>query len=201
MSDPTIHVEGALQGKVSGRRTRAGLLAVTLGLSATLVASPTVKQEMSADSGSPIHGKKEAVKHHWFQIGTASWYGGKFNGRPTATGETYDMYALTCAHRTLPLGSWVRVTNLRNKKSVLLRVNDRGPVPERIIADLSFGAAQRLGVQGLAKVRLEAISPSDPRVAEQMVALLKMDDPALLPGISTPQPGILAGAMPVVEDH
>src|SRR6202020_1424725 len=88
-------------------------------------------------------------------IGKASWYGGKFNGRKTASGERFDMNAFTCAHRTLPLGSWVRVTNLHNKKSVLLRVNDRGPVPENVELDLSYAAAQVLNIVGLGKVKIE----------------------------------------------
>ena len=64
-----------------------------------------------------------------YQVGTASWYGRYFHGRPTASGEPYDMFRLTAAHRTLKLGTWVRVTNLRNGRSVVVRINDRGPVP------------------------------------------------------------------------
>ncbi len=174
MSDPTMKVVGALQGTVNRKRTRVGMLIVTLGMTASVVASPTVKRDIAA-------APDVAAKHHWFQIGKASWYGGSFNGRRTANGETYDMNALTCAHRTLPLGTWVRVTNLHNKKSVFLRVNDRGPMAPSLILDLSYGAAQRLGVEGLAKVRIEAVSPGQPEVAQQMVAQLKMmHDPAVL---------------------
>ena len=182
-----------LQGKKGYRRTRVGMLAVTLGLTASLAASPTVKRENAPVPNNPPSGKTVA-KRHWFQIGKASWYGGKFNGRKTADGEVYDMYAMTCAHRTLPLGSWVRVTNLKNRKSTFLRVNDRGPVPLNRILDLSYAAAQKLGMGGLAKVRVEQVSPTDPELAEQMVAQLKMDDPALLQGFTTP-PAILAVAM------
>jgi rare lipoprotein A len=190
-----MKVEGELQGKVSRGRTRAGVLAVTLGLSASLVASPTVKREIAAHAPDrAIDGKQTAAKRHWLQIGKASWYGGRFNGRTTANGETYDMYSLTCAHRTLPLGSWVRVTNLKNRRSALLRVNDRGPLAESLILDMSFGAAQRLGMDGLAKVRLEVVEPTDPHVAEQMIAQLKTDDPAVLQGLRPPA-GILAVAM------
>jgi rare lipoprotein A len=166
-----------LQGKKGYQRTRVGVLAVTLGLTASLAASPTVKRESAPVPGKAPSGKTIA-KRHWFQIGKASWYGGKFNGRKTADGETYDMYAMTCAHRTLPLGSWVRVTNLKNRKSTFLRVNDRGPVPLNRILDLSYAAAQKLGMGGLAKVRVEEVSPTDPELAEQMVAQLRMDDPA-----------------------
>jgi rare lipoprotein A len=197
MSDPTMKVEGALQGKVSRHRTRIGVLAVTLGLSASLAASPTVKQDIAASPESHIDGnqKKAAAKHHWLQIGKASWYGGKFNGRSTANGETYDMYGLTCAHRTLPLGSWVRITNLKNRKSTVLRVNDRGPMAESLIVDLSYAAAQRLGIEGLAKVRLETIASSDPQIAEERLSLLQGNDASVLQGTSLPT-GILAVAMP-----
>jgi rare lipoprotein A len=90
------------------------------------------------------------------------------------------MYALTCAHRTLPLGSWVRVTNLHNKMTLLLRVNDRGPMASGLIVDLSYGAAQRLGVAGLAKVRIEQVSSTDPEVAEQLVAQIPVVDPVAM---------------------
>jgi rare lipoprotein A len=174
-----------LQGKKGRQRTRVGVLAVTLGLTASLAASPTVKRENAVAPNNSPSGKTIA-KRHWFQIGKASWYGGKFNGRKTADGETYDMYALTCAHRTLPLGSWVRVTNLKNKRSTLLRVNDRGPVPLNRIVDLSYAAAQKLGMVGLAKVRVEEVSPSDPELAEQMVAQLRMEDPVRLQPVDEP---------------
>ena len=97
----------------------------------------------------------------WRQIGLASWYGQQFQGRTTANGERFDMNELSCAHRTLPLGTWVRVTNLRNHKWVVLRVNDRGPVPETRIVDLSSAAAHLLGMhqQGIARVRLDVIDP------------------------------------------
>jgi rare lipoprotein A len=191
-----MKVEGALQGKVSRKCTRAGVLAVTLGLTASLVASPTVKREIAEATGKTSHVNASA-KRHWFEIGKASWYGGRFNGKKTANGEKYDMYALTCAHRTLPLGSWVRVTNLHNKKTTLLRVNDRGPMAPNLIVDLSYAAAERLGfdVNGLAKVRIEVINPSDPEVAEEMVSRLKMDDPAILDSGDQPViPGMLAFA-------
>jgi len=95
--------------------------------------------------------------------GQASWYGDEFDGRPTATGETFDMYGLSAAHRTLPLHSFVEVTNLDNGARVVLRINDRGPFAstDRRIIDLSYGAARRLGTveQGIANVRVRAIEP------------------------------------------
>jgi rare lipoprotein A len=173
-----MKVVGELQGKTGGMRTRAGLFVAILGLSASVVASPTVKREIAAGTGN--HSATSA-KRHWYQIGKASWYGPGFHGRTTANGETYDMYAMTCAHRTLPLGTWVRVTNLHNQKSIFLRVNDRGPMATSLIVDLSFAAAQKLDFEGLAKVKIEVVPQSDPKLAEQLVAQLPMSqDPSLL---------------------
>src|SRR6202007_398037 len=93
------------------------------------------------------------------QVGAASWYGEFFDGKPTASGEDYDMYDMTAAHPTLPLGSYVRVTNLRNGRAVIVKVNDRGPIVQGRIIDLSYGAAQALEFQkrGLQKVRLDVV--------------------------------------------
>ena len=94
------------------------------------------------------------------EVGTASWYGEQFDGNLTANGEAYDMNGLTAAHRSLPLGTRVQVTNLRNKLSLVLRVNDRGPyVPGRIL-DVSMGAANGLGFKlaGLALVEIKVLS-------------------------------------------
>src|SRR5271165_6120209 len=105
--------------------------------------------------------RKAAAKNQPYQVGTASWYGEYFEGKPTASGEDYDMYDMTAAHPTLPLGSYVRVTNLHNGKAVVVKVNDRGPiVPGRII-DLSYGAAQALQFEhkGLQRVRLDLVKP------------------------------------------
>jgi len=80
--------------------------------------------------------------------GAASWYGRKFHGRRTSSGETYDMFAMTAAHRTLPLPSYVRVTNLRNGRSVVVKINDRGPFLHNRLIDLSYAAAYKLGIIG-----------------------------------------------------
>jgi rare lipoprotein A len=98
--------------------------------------------------------------HSPYQVGTASWYGEYFEGRATASGEPFHMYDLTAAHPTLPLGTWVRVTNLSNGRKISVRINDRGPIiPGRII-DLSYSAAQALAFQqkGLQQVRLDLVS-------------------------------------------
>lgn len=92
-------------------------------------------------------------------VGTASWYGADFHGRRTANGETYNMHSLTAAHRTLPLSSTVRVTNLTNHRSLVLRVNDRGPFAGNRLIDLSAESAKQLGFydRGLAKVKVELV--------------------------------------------
>lgn len=93
--------------------------------------------------------------------GTASWYGTKFHGQATANGETYDLYGMTAAHKTLPLPSYVKVTNLDNGRTVILRVNDRGPFYSDRVIDLSFAAAKKLGYAetGTAHVRVEGVDP------------------------------------------
>ncbi|HTU50261.1 MAG TPA: septal ring lytic transglycosylase RlpA family protein [Acidobacteriaceae bacterium] len=97
----------------------------------------------------------------WHQIGLASWYGREFQGKETADGESFNMYDLTCAHRSLPLGTWVKVTNLHTRKWIVVRVNDRGPVPDTRIADLSSEAAYMLGMRarGVTRIRLDVIDP------------------------------------------
>lgn len=82
------------------------------------------------------------------EVGIASWYGPGFNGNLTANGEVYDMYAISAAHKTLPLGSVVRVTDLETGRWLVVRINDRGPFVKDRIIDLSFGAARRLGLSG-----------------------------------------------------
>ena len=88
------------------------------------------------------------------ETGIASWYGGRFHGRKTASGEAFDMNALTAAHRKLPFGSWVRVRNLVNGRSVDVRINDRGPYIKQRVIDLSRAAAQALGVGGTRQVEI-----------------------------------------------
>jgi rare lipoprotein A len=93
------------------------------------------------------------------ETGIASWYGKELHGKQTANGEVFDMYGLSAAHRTLPLGTFVRVTNLDNFKSITVRINDRGPFFKSRFLDLSYGAAKELGFvsQGTARVKIETI--------------------------------------------
>lgn len=104
------------------------------------------------------------VEPGWSQEGTASWYGPRFHGRPTASGETFDMEAMTAAHPSLPLGTRIRVTVLETGRRTVLRVNDRGPFVDDRILDVSRAAARRLGFleEGTARVRVEVVgSPPD----------------------------------------
>ncbi len=94
--------------------------------------------------------------------GLASWYGGYFHGRPTSSGDIYDMYLMTAAHRSLPLPTYVRVTHLGNGRSVVLRVNDRGPFIDDRIIDLSFTAATKLGMAELGTARVEVVALDPP---------------------------------------
>jgi rare lipoprotein A len=117
------------------------------------------RQAAPAKAGSPAKPKA----HPPYQVGTASWYGEYFEGRATASGEPFNMYDLTAAHPSLPLGTWVRVTNLSNGRRTYVRINDRGPIiPGRII-DLSYSAAQALAFEekGLQQVRLDLVSARD----------------------------------------
>jgi rare lipoprotein A len=95
------------------------------------------------------------------QQGLASYYGREFHGRKTANGETFDMEAMTAAHRTLPFGTMVRVTNIKTGQRVMVKINDRGPFVDGRIIDLSQGAARKIGIEGVEPVRLEIIQQTD----------------------------------------
>jgi len=158
-----------------------GLASVLLVVSLGAAQGPTSSGSKDTQSIIPIkavvgpNSGSHLTAHHKqpYQLGTASWYGENFEGRTTASGEPYKMHDLTAAHPTLPLGSWVRVTNLRNGRVVYVRINDRGPiVPGRII-DLSYGAAEVLHFQnkGLQRVRLDLASPRE--AAPEQLAMLQ----------------------------
>ena len=107
--------------------------------------------------------KSKTVNKGGVLRGVSSWYGPNFHGKLTANGEVYDMYGVTAAHKTLTLGTVVRVTNLDNEKSLILRINDRGPYVDGRILDCSFGAAKKLGFheQGTANVEIKIIEEGD----------------------------------------
>lgn len=123
------------------------------------------------------------------QRGKASWYGAKFHGRKTANGERYNMYAMTAAHKSLPIPTYVRVTNLRNGKAVTVRVNDRGPFHGGRIIDLSYAAAARLDMlkTGTTDVEIRAIDPRQPRdMPSQTVDQVEQEFEPVQPEASTP---------------
>ncbi|MGC2166627.1 MAG: septal ring lytic transglycosylase RlpA family protein [Gallionella sp.] len=114
--------------------------------------------------------------------GIASWYGKKFHGQRTSVGEVYDMYAMTAAHPTLPIPSYARVTNLSNHKSVVVRVNDRGPFLHDRVIDLSYTAAYKLGIvaDGSAEVEVESISTMDTGIASPVAGVDAASPPIAL---------------------
>ena len=143
------------------------LSVVSLGAAQRPTSSGSEKAQVDAPQHvvETFHKKLNTSKP--YQIGKASWYGADFQGKPTASGEPYNMYDLTAAHLELPLGTVVRITNLRNGHNVLVRINDRGPVvPDRIV-DVSYSAAKVLGFKsrGIQRVRIDVVRP-------QMMAML-----------------------------
>jgi rare lipoprotein A len=136
-------------------------------------------------------------------VGTASWYGTKFHGQATANGEAYDLYGMTAAHKTLPLPSYVRVTNLDNGKSVILRVNDRGPFYSDRIIDLSFAAAKKLGYaeSGTARVKVEGIDPHEWWAAQGRPVPMVLAQPKMAnqPAPAAAQPVAVAASQPIEQ--
>jgi rare lipoprotein A len=147
-------------GSTTQRGTTAGPARVLSWGLVVLLAGYT-----TASSARPT--SPQRVKKHKAQEGIASWYGPGFHGRPTASGEIYDMHALTAAHRTLPLGTMIEVRNLENGRTTTARINDRGPHRRGRIVDLSLAAAQVLGIDqaGTAKVRLTVLAAPEAEAA------------------------------------
>ena len=160
------------------RRIAHGLAIAFLIVGLGAAQGPNISEAKPAPSSSvrvtPVV-RPQVAKTKPYQVGTASWYGETFQGKPTASGEPYEMYDMTAAHLKLPMGSYVKVTNLRNGKSVVVRVNDRGPVVPGRIIDLSYGAAQALQFKrrGLQRVRLDLVNPVQSTPVYQTVAYNK----------------------------
>ena len=153
-------------------------LAQALALALSVVSLGAAQGPTSSGSGKvPTNHVKQArppanhkaQRSKPYQVGTASWYGSYFDGKLTASGEPYDMYDMTAAHPTLPLGTYVQVTNLQNGRAVVVRVNDRGPVVDGRIIDVSYNAARALNFKnkGLQRVRLDIVPQT------QTVAMLR----------------------------
>ena len=158
------------------KRTAQGLtLALLVGLGAAQRPTKTRSADQNAASVDKSVNKIVAVQNRKlrpYQVGTASWYGEDFEGKPTASGEPYNMYDLTAAHPTLPLGTYVKVTNLRNRRAVVVRINDRGPIVSDRIIDVSYSTARvlKFDTQGIQRVRLDVVQP---KKAGPTIALLR----------------------------
>lgn len=154
---------------------KSGVLVMLVGLMVFACSSTP-----SPRPTTPVHPEDKPVRRpkpyrvgrYWYQPlpdardykekGIASWYGKDFHGKKTSNGEVYDMYAMTAAHKTLPLGVFVRVTNLNNKKSIEVRINDRGPFVRGRIIDLSYTAAQKLDIVGPGTAPVEVLALGAP---------------------------------------
>lgn len=156
----------------SGLKT--GVLAVSL-LWASLVTFNACTTSAPKPATTPGKPKPYRVGKTWYQpipdakgfsqTGTASWYGKKFHGRKTSSGETYDMYAMTAAHKTLPFGTYLRVKNLDNNKQIVVKVNDRGPFVRSRIIDLSYAAAKDLDMLGTGTVPVKIVALGKPKTS------------------------------------
>ncbi|WP_197910462.1 septal ring lytic transglycosylase RlpA family protein [Desulfosarcina ovata] len=173
---------------VSTRRGARGLMRmlcaiVLLLVSACTSSPPTVSTPPPATA--PGQPKPYRVYGTWYkplsdaqgfsQQGVASWYGRKFHGRKTSSGEVYNMYAMTAAHKTLPLGTWVRVRRLDTDREVVVRVNDRGPFVHGRIIDLSYSAAKELAIVGPGTARVEIVALGQRRETASGDAYIPMD--------------------------
>ncbi len=121
----------------------------------------------------------------YLKQGVASWYGSDFHGKKTASGEIYDMYAMTAAHRTLPLSSYARITNLENQRSIIVRINDRGPYHGDRVLDLSYAAAKKLDLDqsGIGDVEIKAIEPA--QALKQLQAAAAKQDKSIYLQVGT----------------
>lgn len=150
------------QGVGLERKNHMKNIAVPAALVCTLVLSLA----LSGCSKTGDHSSSKVLRNLPVDVmsGKASWYGRAFHGRKTASGERYNMHAFTAAHRTLPFGSWLLVTNLENNKQQLVRINDRGPFIKGRMLDLSYAAAEKLDMvkNGVSDVRIEVFSPDSP---------------------------------------
>lgn len=165
------------------------------------IPEPEVRREPRARTGNKSYsvlGKRYQVldsEHGYQEHGGASYYGKKFHGRRTSSGEVYDMYAFTAAHKSLPLPSYARVTNLDNGKSVVVRVNDRGPFHSDRIIDLSYAAAVKLGYRekGVARVEVRALTPDE---TSELAVAPKPADASAMDRLVEKLPEALASAGP-----
>lgn len=180
-----VDADGNAPAAAAGKKSRYSLLedqGPDVDIDVTNIPNATPKKEVRTIAGnlSPytVLGKTYAVQFNpskYSQVGLASWYGKKFHGERTSNGEIYNMFAMTAAHKSLPIPCYVRVTNVANNKTVILRVNDRGPFHEDRIIDLTYTAAKKLDFHrgGTAKVRVDIINMDD--FAPMAIAAVKAD--------------------------
>lgn len=192
---------------------RARVLVVMAGCvllgacSETQFASYGVKEAIGQDTRGGLYkvGKPYQIQGVWYypsedynysETGVASWYGPDFHGKYTANGETFDQNDVTAAHRTLPMPSFVRVTNLENGRSLVVRINDRGPFAHGRVLDLSRRAAQLLGMEGTgtAKVKVEIMAEESRQLALNMKAKQQLDEP---PISAAPRDAVVAETLPL----
>ena len=196
-----------MAGNLPTRMLRTALVAGLLSLLAACagVGRPEASRLPVVTDPAPIVSgtmRRYQVRGRWYQpaeqpgydeTGLASWYGEQFNGRPTATGERFDMHALTAAHKTLPLPGLVEVTNLANGRRIVVRVNDRGPFVDNRIIDLSRGSAEALGMlsAGVGEVRVRYLGRA-PRIGGGTTLQYAAADPGP-PAAATRTPPFAAG--------
>ncbi|HVI50216.1 MAG TPA: septal ring lytic transglycosylase RlpA family protein [Candidatus Sulfotelmatobacter sp.] len=181
--------------------------ALLAACSETQLATYGVKEAIGQDTRGGVYkvGKPYQIQGVWYyptedynysETGIASWYGPDFHGKYTANGEVFDQNDVTAAHRTLPLPSFVRVTNLDNGRSLVVRVNDRGPFAHGRILDLSKRAAQLLGMEGTgtAKVKVEIMADESRQLAAVMKAKQQLDEP---PIAAAPRDAVVAENLPM----
>ncbi|MBJ7486665.1 septal ring lytic transglycosylase RlpA family protein, partial [Brevundimonas sp.] len=194
-----VAVTALLAACASAGATSGGPSGPTRGGPRLAEAAPVVTDPAPIVSGTM---RRYQIRGRWYQpeeqpaydqVGLASWYGDQFNGRPTATGERFDMHGLTAAHKTLPLPGLVEVTNLANGRRVVLRVNDRGPFVDDRIIDLSRGAAEALDMlsRGVGEVRVRYLGRA-PRLGGGTVLQMAAAPP--------PSPPVIAPA-PTISDE
>ena len=169
------------------------------------------RAEPRSSHGNPpyyeVYGQRYQVRasaDNYVERGVASWYGPDFQGHDTSSGERYDMYGMTAAHKTLPIPCYARITNLSNGRSVVVRINDRGPFVANRIVDLSYSAATRLDIvrTGTAFVELRTVGPGEPLNAPTPTIVAATTEATAAPAVSSPvavtlPPPVLAAPAPV----
>ena len=169
------------------------------------IADAVPKAEPRSRYGNPktyvVHGKRYHTlgsSRGYVERGIASWYGRKFHGRRTSSGEKFDMYAMTAAHRNLPLPTYVQVTNLKNGRQAVVRLNDRGPFHPNRLIDLSYAAATKLGIvaMGTGLVEVRAVGPG----SEQLAARAAPRPAAVVPAepAGSPESGRVTNGVPAL---